>query len=178
MPDDDVYDPQETLPTRTRTEHTDIHNGHPTPIRTHAHLRFRCTAGPAVQRFHLRRKGLWGCVGQRLRHVARPARTCRHATGRARLSPQHPARTLKHHHERVLRASPQKAKIQEKVCPCGMTVAGLSHEASDTSIVTRSDRRFTRGGRGSVAGQWLSQYIRVCGGGRVVIARNNSRMVA
>ncbi len=112
---DDVHYPQKALTTRTRTEHTDVYHRHPTPIRTHAHLRsFRCTAGPAVQGLHLRREGLWGCVGQRRRHVARPAGTGRHATGRERLSPQNPARTHKHHHQRV-RARQKKANIRKRV---------------------------------------------------------------
>jgi hypothetical protein len=115
-------------------------------------------------------------VGQQLRHVARPAGTGRHATSRKRLSPQHPARTHKHHHQRV-RARPKKIKIYKKRDVvmrndnrrCRQVVA-----RSDNSVVTQSVRRFTRGGKGSVAGQWLSQYVSVCGGGRVVVAQNNN----
>ncbi len=125
---DDVYYPQEALTTRTRTEHTDIHHGHPTPICTHAHLRSRYTAGPVIQGLHLRIEGLGGCVGQRLRHVACPTGTGRHATGRERLSPQHPAHTHKHPHQREGERSTQK-KFPKKE-GCGVTVAGLSHEAT------------------------------------------------
>ena len=49
------------LTTRTRTEHTDIHHGHPMPIRTHAHLRLQYTADPAVQGSISGEKS-WGAV--------------------------------------------------------------------------------------------------------------------
>jgi hypothetical protein len=115
-------------------------------------------------------------VGQRLRHVARPAGTGRHATGRERLSPQHPTRIHKHHHQRV-RACPKKIKFKKKG-RCHAEWQSPVVARSDYSVVTRSDRRFTRGGRGSVAGKWLSQTVRVCGDGRVVVARNDNRVVA
>ena len=97
----------------------------------------------------------------RLRHGSCPGGTGCHATGRERLSPQHPARTHKHHHQRV-RARLKKRRERDSIVA-----------RSENSVVTQSDRRFTRGGRGSAAGQWLSQYVRVCVGGRIVVAQRD-----
>ena len=82
----------------------------------HAHLRSRYIAGPAGQPgLHLRREGLGGYVGQRLRHMARPAGTGCHATGRERLPPQHHARTHKHHQRVcVCETAPKKTKSKKK----------------------------------------------------------------
>ena len=95
------------------------------------HLRSRYTTGPAIRGHHLRREGLGGCVGQRLRHVACPAGTGRHPMGRERLSPEHPARTHKHHQQHVAPAqkeprSPKKVALWND----SLRVSELSHEAT------------------------------------------------
>ncbi len=127
---DDVYYPQEALTTSTRTN---TRTSTMDTRRPHA-----CThicapgapAGPAVQGLPLRREGLGGYVGQRLRHMASPAGTGRHATGRERLPPQYPARTHKHHHQRV-RARKKTKNQKEPALSRGETVAaGLSHETT------------------------------------------------
>ena len=56
-----IYYPQEALTTRTRTEHTDIHRGHSTPICMHAHLRSQYIAGLAGQGSISGEKG-WGAM--------------------------------------------------------------------------------------------------------------------
>ncbi len=43
---------------------------------------------------------------------------------------------------------------------------------NNNSVVTQSDRRFTRGGRGNAAGKLLSKYVQVCWGGRIAVARS------
>ena len=73
---DDVYYPQKALTTRTRTEHTDIHHGHPTPLRTHAHLRSRYTTGQAIKELHLPPERGGGLCG--------PAAKARGTSGRDR----------------------------------------------------------------------------------------------
>ena len=77
--DDDVYKPQEALTASIRTD-TWTSTTDPTPTRMQAHMRSRYTTGPAIQGLNLRREGLGGgYVGQRLRHMARPAGIGRHA---------------------------------------------------------------------------------------------------
>ena len=48
---------------------------------------------------------------------------------------------------------PKLKKEKEPALSRGVAVAGLLHETSNNSVVTRSDRCFVKGVRGSVAGQ-------------------------
>ncbi len=119
---------------RSPRAHAQTHT-HPPRI-PDAHTHARTSALPVHRRSSqpglcLRREGLGGCVRHRLRHVARPAGTGRHATGRERLPPQHAARTHKHHHQRVRARGAQKNQIPQKTAfSLGVTVAGLSDEAT------------------------------------------------